>query len=326
MVVSVPMTDANWVAVDPLSNRVFVSSRGQDLVYCLHGDDLRLLGSAKVGHLPFGLAANATNRLLYVANYGSGSISLLSMDTCQVLATSLTGGGPTFVAVDQATGLAYAPLHPGNKVARFRDGSYLGNFTVRGEQVFAIALDTGATPKRLYIGTRARGGGVLVYNADASPPTYMTTLTPAGFVYSIGVDVVRGSLFAIHSDTNGDNARFMTVYDRSGAILTSQPVDLGVNTFDGGGVGVVSSSGRIYVAGTDCVTNGGAPCAWYASNSRVQMLNGVPPALQASLTDAVIPRGPFGVAIDESRGRVYVTSKGAGGWLSAISDASLPGP
>ncbi len=321
--VSAPLPDANWVAVDPVNERVFVTSRSAGKVYALNGADLSLLGATTVGSLPFGIAVNPVNRLVYVANYGSGSVSLLSADTRQLLRTYVTGGGPTFVAVDTEAGYAYVPLHPSNQVARFQGGVYLGNFSVRGEQVFSIAIDTQASPKRLYIGTRTRSGDLLVYDVNVSP-RYITTLSVGHFVYSMAVDSMTGNLYVVHSDANGDNARFLTVFDRSGHKLTGQPLDLGVNTLDGGGLGVVASSGHIYVAGTSCISSGGA-CAGYAPDGRVLVVDAASLSLSASLAQDIIPNGPFGVAVDETRQRVYVTSKGGGGWVSAINDSRLGG-
>ena len=205
------------MAVDPLTNQVFVTSRSQNKVYYLDGDTLDLAGSVDVGVLPFGLAANPTDRLLYVANYGSGSVSLISMDVHQVLATYLTGGGPTFVAVDPATGDAFVPLHPTNQVAHFRNGSYLGNVTVRADQVFAVALDTGvgaeatvhwyARPRRRRACLQRRHQHANVHDHAARGRS----------VLNMGIDAATGLLYVTHALASDSSAQYVTVYDRRGA-------------------------------------------------------------------------------------------------------------
>jgi len=321
-VVTVAVPDANWAAVDPVRHTVFVSSRDTDSVYYLSAPDLSIQGVIGVGQLPFGLGANPANRLLYVANYGSGSVSIINMDTLSVVVKHLTGGGPTFVAVDAAAGLAYVPLHPTNRVARFSGTIYLGAFSTRGDQVFSVALDDQASPKRLYVGRRGRYSDVEVYNADVQPPAYLTTLTPGGEVYNLAVEGGTGNLYVMHTGADGASARFMTVYDRHGTRLTAAPVDIGADTSDGGGLGFEESSGRIYVAGTGCLAGTTLECSGYAADSAVVILRGMPPAVVARLQET-IPRGPFGVAVDQSLHTVYITSKGSGGWVAAIDDRSL---
>jgi YVTN family beta-propeller protein len=302
---TVVVEDANWVAVDSVQHTVFVTSRSTAKVFYLDPTTLAVDGSIDVGDAPFGLAANPANRLLYVANYGSGSVSIINMDTLAVIATHLTGGGPTFVAVDSATGKAYAPLHPTNRVARFLGTIYLGSFATRGDQVFAVALDGQASPKRLYVANRGRFSAIEVYNADTAAPTYSASLAPGGEIYNVAVDQNTGNLYVMHTFTNDNNVRFMTVYSRAGVKLTAQPLDIGINTFDGGGLGMVTSSGRVYVAGTECVPGTIELCAGYAPSGAVVVVQGAPPALITRLDD--IPDGPFGVAVDDSLQRVYVT-------------------
>jgi DNA-binding beta-propeller fold protein YncE len=154
----------------------------------------------------------------------------------------------------------------------------------------------------------------------------ITTLSVQGFVYNMAADSVTGRLYVMHAVTNDDNVRFVTVFDRAGAKLTAQPVDIGVNTIDGGELGAVASTGHVYAAGTECMTVADAPCAGYSADGRVQALSKLPPQLSVSLGQDITPAGPSGMAVDDSRSRVYVTSKGANGLLSAISDAALGGP
>jgi len=306
---------------------IFVTSRDTGQVYSISGATLAISGTIPVGSSPFGLAANPVNRLLYVANFGSGSVSIINMDTRSVVLTQSTGGRPTFIAVDLTTGDAFVALNAANQVARFNNATYLGNFMVAGAEVFGIALDSGASPKRLYVGTRqSPNGQVLVYNVSSSPPTYLTTLTPGGAVYGMTVNRITGNLYVMHSDTSdANNARFMSVYSRTGARVAG-PWDIGVNTFDGGGLDILTNNNnRVYVAGTECIPGVGA-CAGYGAGGRVQIIQGLPPFVARSLLQPPIQPGPFGVAVDESRKRIYVTSKGNGGWLNVIEDFEFGSP
>jgi len=302
---------------------VYVTSRSENKVYQVNGATLAIEDSIDVGRQPFGIAADAVTRLLYVADYGNGAVTVINMDSKAVVATHLVGYGPTFVAVDSTSGQAFVPLHPSNRVARFRNGVFVGTLVTRGDQVFSVALDNQASPKRLYIGRRGRDADVEVYDIDGLEPTYLSTLDTGGEVFNLTVDKATGNLYVLHSINQDGNVRLLSVFDRQGVRLTSQPVDVGTNTFDGGGISIAAGSGRVYIAGTECIPGTPAECSGYASSGAVVVMQGLPPVAVKSLHQDVIPNGPFGIAIDDSTQRVYITSKGNGGWLSVISDSNV---
>ena len=90
-------------------------------------------------------------------------------------------------------------------------------------------------------------------------------------------------------------------------------------------MGVVAHSGRVYVAGTECVPGSASECAVMASGGRVQVLQGGANTVVTNVLLPAVQSGPFGVAVDQARQRIYVTCKGNGGWLNVIQDGGNPG-
>lgn len=322
VVATIAVPGANWVAVDSQTNTVFITSRSDDCVYPVDGQALTVGACIPVGDMPFGIAADAVRRWLYVANFGSGSVSVINLDTRAVAATHYPGGRPALVAVDPESGSAYVTLHPTSLAASFQGTQYLGRFDIGAEQAFSIAVDGAAAPRRVYVGTREYPGRVQMLNTETWPPRLMGSVTPGGSVYNLAVNQANGQLLVMHTGSNDNDVRYMAVYDRGGARLSSLAAeDTGVNTFDGGGLAVLScGGGRVYVAGTECVAGGRTDCAGYGGEGAVHVLRGQPWRVAYSFMQPDLQGGPFGVAVDESRSRIYVTSKDSGGWLNVLED------
>jgi len=327
VVATVAVPGANWVAVDSRTNTVYVTSRTDNCVYPVDGGTLAVGACITVGRQPYGIAAHPPSRLLYVANFGSASVSMINMDTKLVVATHYPGGSPAQVTVDPVSGIVYVTLHPTSLVARFRGTEYLGRFDIRAEQAFSVAIDASASPRRLYVGTREYPGRVQVFDAESASPRLLASLQPGGSVYNLAVHPADGRLLVMHTRRNDNDVRFMAVYGRNGQRLTAlADEDTGVNTFDGGGLDVLScGAGRIFVAGTDCVAGSASDCAGYAPPGAVAVLDAGTGALQEIIPQPAIGSGPFGVAVDTERGRIYISSKANGGWLNVLEDPACAG-
>ena len=327
MIATIAVPGANWVAVDSQTGTAYVTSRSDDCVYPVDVEAFTVGECIPVGHMPFGIAADAARRWLYVADFGSGSVSIINMDSRSVVATHYPGGSPALIAVDAASGVAYVTLHPTSLVAYFRGTQYLGRFDIGAEQAFSIAVDSAATPRRLYIGTREYPGRVRVYTIDAMPPRYLSNLEPGGSVYNLAVSPATGRMFVMHTARNDNDARYMAIYDRDGARLSGLArEDTGTNTFDGGGLAVLPCRGdRVYAAGTDCIPGSASNCAGYAESGSIAVLAETPGTFLITVVLPAVKTGPFGIATDGIRGRIYVTSKGDGGWLNVLEDLSCAG-
>src|SRR2546425_10733047 len=64
-----------------------------------------VIATIPVGDYPFGVAYDSGNGYVYVANYNSNNVSIISGTT--VVATIPVGGGPSGIAYDSGNGYVY---------------------------------------------------------------------------------------------------------------------------------------------------------------------------------------------------------------------------
>ena len=107
----------NGLAISPYDNWIYVTSRNNDRVLKLDGTTYAVLASAPVGDLPWGVARHGTK--LYVANFGSGTVSVLRWDTLETLKTIDVGANsqPTFVQSMWSVQKIVVALHGFSQIA-----------------------------------------------------------------------------------------------------------------------------------------------------------------------------------------------------------------
>ena len=66
-----------------------------------------VIATIDVGTEPFAVAVNPRTSTVYVGDFGSNAVSLISATTNKVTSTVTVGAGPAGVAVDSLTATAY---------------------------------------------------------------------------------------------------------------------------------------------------------------------------------------------------------------------------
>ncbi len=79
------------VAVSPITNRCYVTNKGNNTLSVLNGDTNTLLTTVKVGNSPFGVAVNSITNHIYVTNADDDTVSVLDGGTNSLLATVKVG-------------------------------------------------------------------------------------------------------------------------------------------------------------------------------------------------------------------------------------------
>ena len=99
------MSDPFGVAVNSITNQVFVSNLNGNNVAVIDGATNTIITTVPVGNTPAGVRANSATNLIYVANVGSGTISVIdgTTDTVTNTFTLPPSAGPGIIALDPIT-------------------------------------------------------------------------------------------------------------------------------------------------------------------------------------------------------------------------------
>ncbi len=95
-----------YLAVNPRTNRIYVSNFRDGTVSVISGKTNRLMTTIKVGQRPFGIGVNPRTNRIYVACM-SGSISVISGSTNRVRKTFAVGGSPALLKINRRTNRIY---------------------------------------------------------------------------------------------------------------------------------------------------------------------------------------------------------------------------
>ena len=114
-----PVPDPNAIAVDEARNLLYVASKGANALLIVDGQTHTILDSLPVGLEPFGVTLSPTADKAYVANWSSGSLSVVDTSQRRVVSTIDLGAGsrPAFAATSEAMGRVYVPLHGQGQLA-----------------------------------------------------------------------------------------------------------------------------------------------------------------------------------------------------------------
>lgn len=110
LVATVPTDDlgvqANQVAVNPQTNRIYATNLGSGTVTVIDGASNQPIATVNVGSNPGVIEVNPTRNRIYVAN-GDSTVSVIDGDTNSVIATPATTGNVTSMTVNPGNGKVY---------------------------------------------------------------------------------------------------------------------------------------------------------------------------------------------------------------------------
>lgn len=120
--ITLPPTTLNGMAVDPERGYIYVAGRDTDKVYVVDPEQRQLVKEIAVGRQPFGVTYIAG--YIHVANFGSGSVTVIDPRTLSTLPLASTGqpapvtasiqneiSQPTFIAAEPASERALVVLN-----------------------------------------------------------------------------------------------------------------------------------------------------------------------------------------------------------------------
>src|SRR3989475_327574 len=267
-----------------------------------------VIATIPVGDYPFGVAYDSGNGYVYVANYNSNNVSIISGTT--VVATIPVGGGPSGIAYDSGNGYVYVANLASNNTSVISGTTVLATVAV-GNGPNGVAYNS--AHGYVYV-TNCYSNTVPVINGTSVVATIPVGNIPYGVAYDSG----NGYIYVANINSNN-----VSVIDGT-SVIASVPVGSGPD-----GVGYNGGNGYIYVAnqnsnnvsvisGTTVVATvsvGGNPggVGYDSGNGYVYVANHFSDnvsVIDGTTVVATIPVGsvPLGVAYENANGYVYVAN------------------
>jgi YVTN family beta-propeller protein len=146
---------AKSVAVDQDTGTAYVTAETANAVTVI-ATDAAVLARVDVGTTPRGVAVDATRDRVFVANSGSGNVSVLRTSDYTHEATVTAGTTPQTVGIDEPAGKAFV-LNQGSASVTVLDALLNGSGVAVGGQPTGVAVDSASTPHKAYVTNWASG-------------------------------------------------------------------------------------------------------------------------------------------------------------------------
>ncbi len=232
-----------------------------------------------VGTEPEGMTFDSSNGYVYVANYGSRSVSVINGSSNTVTATITVGTDPDAASYDAANGYIYVTNYGSNTVSVINTANDRVTSVNVGTEPDGVAFDSGTG--YAYV---ANYGSNSVSVIRASSNTVTTTVTVGTKPSSAAYDAANGYVYV----TNYGGSSVSVINGATNTVVTT--VTVGSDP-DGGAYD--STNGYVYI------TNYGGPS--------VSVIKGSTDAVVATITTG---SEPTSASFDGSNGYVYVTDYG----------------
>jgi YVTN family beta-propeller protein len=237
---TIPLTSAdgpNGVAYNADLDRVYVANRNTNNLSVVDPGAGSWLKNVAVGQMPAGVAV--MDGLIYVANFGSDSISVISAQTTEVTATlSDIFHKPALTTVNEAEHLVFVSIYEGGYAQALRNGQLVPTRAKStGTLPYGLAYDQ--VLRRLY--TANRGAAHTVYMTDEGINWYGGEINVGQEPFVVGVNARTGHVFVVCGDV-------VKVYDRrDNTVIASIPVGAGAQE----GIAVDAEHDLVYVTSSD---------------------------------------------------------------------------
>ncbi len=244
-------------------------------------NETTVVATVTVGINPFGVGYDGENGLIYVTNTGSGSVSVINGTT--IVATVRVGTNPLGVTYNSGNGFVYVTNSGSNSVSVI-SGTIIVTTIPVGQHPSGVGYDSGNG--YIYV-TNEPDSTVSVIDGTAVVATVLVRGTPVG----VGYDSGNGYIYVANLGSG-----IVSVINGTVVVAT---VPVGINPF---GVAYNSGNGFVYVTNTGSGT--------------VSVINET--AVVATVT---VGNNPVGVAYDSGNGYVYVANS-LSNTVSVISTAA----
>ncbi len=223
------------VAVNPVTNRVYVAHRGEGLVTVIDGHTNSITATLPVGSNPVAVAVNSATNKIYVADFSfGGDVWVIDGSTHAVSLAASVGAAPLAISVNPMTNRVYLAQWSSHTVAVL-DGAtntVVASISV-GSRPFHLAVNT--TTDRVYVSNNDDDTASVI---DGATNTVLATIPTGTDPRHVAVDSARNRAYV---GSGFDGA--VTVIDGN-----TLGVEAAVPVIHPEGMAVDPGTSRIYVA------------------------------------------------------------------------------
>ncbi len=326
--IALPPATLNGMAVDPERGYIFIAGRDTDKVYVVDPEQRQLVTEIAVGRQPFGVTYIAG--YIHVANFGSGSVTVIDPQTLSTLPRVNTGqpgpetalihneiSQPTFIAAEPAGERAMVVLHGRQEIYHRHVYLYLvmpdlklGDWaSVNGLEAGSYGIATLPRRARAYVSNRDTQS-LIALDTGTREVLEAESLRGLSFVpYYVAAMDATWFVYVTHNapdvpDSPPDRVSQFLAYDSAPRLMKTVVVgDLG----DAGGfIG-------IYPWREDMMRPGSPydGSVWVGTPGKVTVFDPtLVPQAEFGPADGIGPR-PYALAFDPVRRRAYVADAAA---------------
>ena len=281
--IQLPLGSGPWgIAVNPVTNRVYVSNPGANTVSVIDGATNAVVDSVAVGQSPMGIAVNPDTNRIFVANRNDNSVSVLDGLTNTVITSIPTSQGPGGVAVNPATNLVYVDSF--TKIWVIDGAMNTVTTSIPLSDIYPGTTVVNPVTNRIYVG-RVSGSGVAIIDGASNE---VIDSVPMG--YWPRFMAVNPSTNRIYAHANSDFPYFYSrlyVIDGSTGSVAATITDIVT-----GGVAANPTTNHIYFA------------TWTSSDV-ASVLDGRTDTVIGHVTVGASPKG---VGANPVTNRIYVAN------------------
>jgi YVTN family beta-propeller protein len=217
--------DPEAIAVNPVTNTLFVVNKGDDTVTVSDRNRLTTT-SVPVGHLPVAIAINATTDQAYVVNSGSNSVTKIDGVT---LATSsiAVGNQPNAIALDPELNRIFVANSADATITQIDGATQATNTIAVGNDPVALAVDPSG--QKVVVVNHGANTVTIVDEGTLSTQTVGTGLQPS----AVAVNAITSVAYVINSGDTTLNAISTVGNSESTVALVGHPSAIAINPFLG---------------------------------------------------------------------------------------------
>ncbi|MFY9910337.1 MAG: chitobiase/beta-hexosaminidase C-terminal domain-containing protein [Candidatus Sulfotelmatobacter sp.] len=194
--ISLPAEIPRGVAVNPVTNKIYVANSQTDNVTVIDGASDNSTTVA-VGSTPFAIAVNAETNQIYAANYNSNNVSVIDGPSNTVVATVSTGVNPSAVAVNPITNTIYVADSGDNTVTVIHGTSNIPQVVSVGAYPYAIAVNP--VSNKIYVANLV---GITLSVIDGNSNLVVATVPTGFFPREVAVNPVTNTIYVINDSDN----------------------------------------------------------------------------------------------------------------------------